>query len=173
MQHSLALAAVGAAVLAAPALAQDLPEGTDPVFAEAYRACLAAIDGGGFLDQSHGWTGHDSGDPDAVAWDNWSRSFATKDVEGVGGLNLSTTVEKYPGYELGSCTVTIDEPTAEIDGPALKRAPGFTGTLQGDGGAWSGAWRNEAATLFILSSYSEASYFRFAMTKISAGGGFP
>jgi hypothetical protein len=173
MQQSLMRAAVLVAVLATPALAQDLPGGTDPVFAEAYTSCLAAIDAGGFLDQSYGWTGHDSGDPDAVGWDNWSRAFATKDIEGVGLLNLSVLVEKYPGYELGLCTIRMDEPAAEIDGPGLKNAPGFTGTLQGDGGAWSGTWRNEASTLFVRSTYGEAEHFLLSITKITAGGGFP
>ena len=173
MQHGPWLAAGFLAILATPALALDLPAGTDAVFAEAFTTCLAAIDNDAVLDESLGWTGHDSGDPAAVGWDNWTRAFATKDIDGVGGLNLSVIVEKYPGYELGNCTVGIDQPGAEIDGPNLKHAPGFTGTLQGDGGAWSGAWRNDAATLFIRSHYTEGEYFRFSMTKITTGGGFP
>jgi hypothetical protein len=173
MRQALALVVGALAGLASPAFALDLPDGTDPVFAEAFQSCLAAIENDAVLDESLGWTGHDSGDPDAVGWDNWTRAFATKDIDGVGGLNLSVIVEKYPGYELGNCTVGIDQPTAEIDGPNLKHAPGFTGTLQGDGGAWSGAWRNDAATLFIRSHYNEGEYFRFSMTKITTGGGFP
>jgi hypothetical protein len=167
MQQALALAAVSMAVLAMPALAQDLPDGTDPVFAEAYDACFAAIAGGGVLREELGWTGHDSGDPEAVAWDNWSRGFATKELAGVGGANLSFTVEKYPGYLLGLCTVRIDAPAIEIDGPVLKSAPGFTGSLMGDGGAWSGVWRNDSATLFVRSTYSEAEHFVLSMTFIA------
>ena len=173
MQQAAALAAGALAVLASPALALDLPANTDPVFADAFTSCLSAIDNGGVLDEALGWTGHDSGDAAALAWDNFTQGFATKEIDGVGGLDLTVSVEKYPGYQLGTCTVRINEPAAEIDGPALKHAPGFTGTLQGDGGAWSGAWRNDEATFFVRAAYGEAAYFRLAMTKITAGGGFP
>ena len=173
MRQSLALAAVSLALAAAPALAQDLPANADPVFVEAYSACIGAIDNGGFLDEFFGWIGHDSGDPDAIAYETYSHGFATKELDGVGGLNLSATVEKYPGYELGTCVVRMEEPQAEIDGPDLKHTPGFTGTLQGDAGSWSGAWRNDEASLFIRAGYSEAEYFTVSMTKITQGGGFP
>lgn len=132
-----AIAAGALAMLAGPAMAVDLPAGTDPVFAEVFKACVAAIDGGGFLDESMGWISHESGDPDAVASDNWGHGFATKDVPGVGGLNLSATVELYPGYELGHCNVSTIDLMAEIVGPALK-SNGFPGSLQGDDGDWWG-----------------------------------
>lgn len=172
MRQTLMRAAVIVAVLATPALAQDLPPEADPIFVEAYNACLDGA-AGGLPPEEAGWTSHDTGNVDAQAWDNYTASFATKDIEGVGGLNLSASVTKFPGYQLGTCTIRITEPQAEIDGPDIKHTPGFTGTLQGDGGDWSGAWRNDEATLFIRSVYSEARVFLLQVTTVTAGGGFP
>lgn len=148
MQQGRALLAGGMAVLASPALALELPADTDPVFAEAYTACLAAIDAGGFLDESYGWTGRQSGDPDAVAWTGWSRSFSTKELPGIGGLDMSVTVEDYPGYAVGDCAVGLLDPESDIAAPALEAA-GFVGALEGGAGDWSGLWRDSAGTLFV------------------------
>ena len=168
MQQSVALAAGALAVLAGPALALDLPEGTDPVFAEAFNACLDGASGG-VPPEERGWQTHMSGDPDAQAWDNWTGSFATNDIDGVGGMNLSATIEDYPGYELGTCVVTIDEPKRDIAAPALKSAPGFTGTLQGDAADWSGTWRNDDATLFVRAGMSSnAERFRLSIVQFTA-----
>jgi hypothetical protein len=164
MRPARALIAGSLVLLAGPALAFDLPVDADPVFAEAFNSCRAAIDGGGFLDESLGWTSHDSGDPYALASDLWSHGFATKDVEGVGGLNLSATVEQYPGYDLGFCSVGIDQPQREIDAPALKKL-GIPGTLQGDAADWWGLWRDPDGTLFVRAMFgSDPGTFRLSMT---------
>ena len=67
-----------------------LPDDVDPVFAAAYNGCVSALNNGGFVAADLGWTGHDSGDPDAQLWKNHTHGFATKDVE-AGGLNLSAS----------------------------------------------------------------------------------
>jgi hypothetical protein len=157
MQQGRALLAGVMAVLASPALALDLPADTDPIFAEAYTTCLAAIDAGGFLDQSYGWTGHDSGDPDAVAWTVWQRSYSTKDFPGVGGANLSVMVEDYTSRVVGSCSFSIDAPQRDIAPPVLSAA-GFLDRVQGQGADWSGLWQNPEGTLFlrgVMSSNAE------------------
>lgn len=152
------------------ALALDLPAKTDPAFAEAWNGCLNAIAGGGTLDEALGWTTHDTGDVEATGWENWTGGFATKDVEGVGSYNLSVVVENYPGYDVGLCDVRVDNPERDIDGPPLKTS-GFPGSLEGDGGAWSGAWRSEDATMFVRSLYSsDTATFRLSMTKITPVG---
>ena len=168
MQQGRALLAGMMAVLASPALAFDLPAGTDPVFAEAYASCLAAIEAGGFLDQSHGWTGHDSGDPDAVAWDIWQRSYATKEFPGVGGANLSVLVEDYTSRVVGTCSFSIDGPEREIEPPALRDA-GLLDRLQGDAADWTGLWQNPEGTLVLRGVMSStAERFVLSVTTLRA-----
>jgi hypothetical protein len=165
MRIGEALFAGSLAVLAGP-VAPPLPPDTDPVFAEAYTSCLAAIEGGGSLDENVGWTGHDSGDPDAVAWKHWSRGYATKEVAGVGILNLSATVQNYAGHKLGLCSVTVTAPEREIAAPALTTA-GFKGTLEGDAADWSGLWRNANGNLFVEGLMStNARQFRLSLTSV-------
>jgi hypothetical protein len=161
------MAAVALAMLAGPAVAFELPEGTDPAFAEAFNSCRAAIAGGAMLDESLGWTSHDSGDPAALVSDHWSKGFATKDIDGVGSADLSVTVEQYPGYGLGLCSLAIDQPEREIDAPALRKA-GVPGTLQGDGADWWGLWRDADGTMFVRASLSsDPGAFRLSMTTLA------
>lgn len=168
MRQGRALLAGAMAVLASPALALDLPAATDPVFAEAYTTCLAAIDAGGFLDEAYGWTGHDSGDPDAVAWDIWQRSYATKEFPGVGGANLSVMVEDYTSRVIGTCSFIIEEPEREIDPPALRYA-GFLDRMQGDAADWTGLWQNPEGTLFLRAVMSSnADRFLLSVTTVKA-----
>lgn len=166
MQSTRMLAAGSLAVLAGPALALDLPADTDPVFAAAYDACLASI-AGGVPSEAEGWVTHDTGNSDAQAWSNWTQSFATNDVEGVGGLNLSALVEIFPGYVLSICGVSIDNPARKIAAPALYAA-GFQGTVETVGSGWSGLWRDADGTLFVNALMSEsANRFELSMTGLS------
>jgi hypothetical protein len=158
--------AAALAILAGPAIGLELPEDTDAAFAEAYNACTGAIAGGATLDESLGWTSHDSGDPAALVSDHWSKGFATKDVEGVGSFSLSVTVEQYPGYDLGLCSVSVDQPEREIDAPAFGKA-GVPGTLQGDSADWWGLWRDADGTAFLRASFaSDPAQFRLSLTTI-------
>ena len=167
MVHRAAPATVALAILAGPALALDYPEGTDPVFSEATEACLVANETGGFLPKALGWDGPDAGDPNVAAWETWNVGTASKTIDGVGRLALSALVERYPGYQIGVCTITINEPLREIDAPPLKRAPGFTGTLQGDPATWWGLWRTDDSTVFIRGYYNEAEIFELSVKTIA------
>lgn len=160
-------AAGALAMLAGPAMAFELPEGTDPAFAEAFNSCRAAIAGGATLDESLGWTSHDGGDPAALVSDHWSKGFATKQVESAGSADLSVTVEQYPGYDLGFCSVSIAKLEREIDAPALRKA-GVPGTLQGDGADWWGLWRDADGTMFVRASLSsDPAAFQLSMTTVA------
>jgi hypothetical protein len=159
-----ALFAGSLAALAGP-LAPALPHDTDPAFADAYTACLAVV-AGGLPSEYEGWTTHDTGNSDAQAWSNWTQSFATKDIAGVGGLNLSAIVEKYPGYELGICSVSIEAPDRAIAAPSLNAA-GFKGTVETVGSDWSGLWRNAAGTVFVNALMSTSNgRFELSMTGV-------
>lgn len=145
-----AAGAAGALLLAAaPALARDLPPGTDPVVAIAFAGCEAALANDAALDESLGWTGHDAG-PDAMAFTHWTRGFATREIADAGGLDLTATVAHGTGYTVGTCDVALTEPGRPISAPDLDSA-GLVGVVErgDDGGAWSGSWRDPDATLFV------------------------
>ena len=164
MRIGEALFAGSLATLAGP-LAPELPDDVDPVFYAAYEACLDAV-AGDVPAEAAGWITHDTGNSDAQAWSNWTQSFATRDIESVGGLNLSAIFEKYPGYELGICSVTIDSPKRAIAAPSLL-ASGFKGTLEVTGADWSGLWRNAAGTVFVNALMSSTGgRFELSMTGV-------
>jgi len=160
-----ALFAGSLAVLAGP-VAPILPEGVDPVFAAAYDGCVSALNNGGSVAADLGWTSHDSGDPDAQAWQNFTHGFATKDVA-AGGLSLSASVAASEGYELGRCSVGLRQPQQPIAAPYLLAA-GLIGKVEQLDDGWSGAWRDKDAKFFIearLSSQADA--FDFTMTRVA------
>jgi hypothetical protein len=166
MQQRLALAAGGMAVLAGPALAFDLPTGTDPVFAQAYYACLSGAAGG--LPQGDGWISHDTGDVEAQAWNNWTGAFATNDLE-IGAMSLSATVEHFPGYIYGECSLRLNKPERQIAAPDLEHVAGIIGAVERSGEDWSGLWHDEAGTMFVRSLMSSnAEQFRLSITTITA-----
>jgi hypothetical protein len=165
MRIGEALFAGSMAALAGP-VAPELPDNTDAVFAEAFTACLASV-AGGVPAEDHAWVTHDTGSTDAQAWSNWTQSFATKDMDGVGGLNLSAIFEKYPGYELGICSVSLDNPERAIVAPSLNAA-GFKGSVETVGADWNGVWRNAAGTVFVNALMSDTNRrFELSMTGLS------
>ena len=164
MRIGEALFAGSLAVLAGP-VAPELPENVDPVFATAYNGCVSALNNGGFITSDQGWISHDSGDPDAMLWDNFAHGFATKDIE-AGGLNLSASVATTPGYEIGECSVGLDEPREPIVAPLLMAA-GLVGKVETFEDGWSGSWRDKDAKFFVQARLSaEADSFDFAMTRV-------
>lgn len=159
-----ALFAGSMAVLAGP-VAPELPDNVDPVFATAYNGCVSALNNGGFIAEDQGWNSHDSGDPDAMLWTNYGHGFATKDVD-AGGLNLSASVATTPGYEIGECSVGLDDPQQPIVAPYLLMA-GLVGKVETFEDGWSGSWRDKDAKFFVQARLSaEASSFDFAMTRV-------
>ncbi len=159
---AMSLAALGAT----PALAFDMPAGADPVYAELVGTCLGALGLETSFDPE-GWVGHDTGDADAVAWINSTRSFMTKDFPGVGSGNLSTTLETYPGYALGVCEADIAQPSRSIAVGDLSQS-GIVGSIEGEGSNLSGSWRNADATLFIRATMSDnTGDFRLSVTSIT------
>lgn len=165
MRIGEALFAGSLAVLAGP-VAPELPDDVDPVFAAAYNGCVSALNNGGFVAGDQGWIGHDSGDPDAQAWNNFTRGFATRELDG-GGLNLSASVSTSQGYELGQCTVDMTEPRQPIAAPYLLAA-GLVGTVETLEQGWLGSWRDKDAKFFIQARLSaQADAFHFTMTRIA------
>jgi hypothetical protein len=164
MRIGEALFAGSLAVLAGP-VAPELPDDVHPVFAAAYDGCVNALNNGGFIAEDQGWISHDSGDPDALSWNNHTHGFATKDMP-AGGLNLSASVSTTPGYELGECAVGMSEPQQPIVAPYLLTA-GLIGKVETSGDGWSGSWRDKDAKFFIQARLSaEADSFDFAMTRV-------
>jgi hypothetical protein len=164
MRIGEALFAGSLAVLAGP-VAPELPDDVDPVFATAYNGCVSALNNGGFITEDQGWISHDSGDPDAMLWDNFSHGFATKDMP-AGGLNLSASVATTPGYEIGECAVDLAEPQQPIIAPYLLTA-GLLGKVETFEDGWSGSWRDKDAKFFVQARLSaEAGSFDFAMTRV-------
>ena len=143
-----------------------LPDDVDPVFAAAYNGCVSALNNGGFVAADLGWTGHDSGDPDAQLWKNHTHGFATKGVE-AGGLNLSASVSSSQGVELGQCNVDMSEPKQPIVAPYLLTA-GLIGTVETFDDGWSGSWRDKDAKFFVQARLSaDANTFDFTMTRVA------
>jgi hypothetical protein len=164
MRIGEALFAGSTAVLAGM-VAPELPDNVDPVFATAYNGCVSALNNGGFIAEDQGWISHDSGDPDAMLWDNYTQGFATTAVAG-GGLNLSASVAKMPGYELGRCSVGMTKPQQPVAAPFLSPA-GLLGKVETFEDGWSGSWRDKDAKFFIQARLSaEADSFDFAMTRV-------
>ena len=147
-------------------VAPELPDDVDPVFAAAYNGCVSALNNGGYVAGDQGWTGRDSGDPDAQLWENYTQGFATKDLD-AGGLDLSASVATMQGVELGECNVDMIEPKMPIVAPYLMPA-GLTGKVETFEDGWSGSWRDKDAKFFVQATLSpDGDSFDFTMTRVA------
>ena len=165
MRIGEALFAGSTAVLAGM-VAPELPDNVDPVFAAAYNGCVSALNNGGFITEDQGWISHDSGDPDAMMWNNVGHGFATKDLP-QGGLNLSASVATSEGYELGECSVGLADPSQPIVAPRLLSA-GLLGKVEQAEDGWAGSWRDKDAKFFVQATLSsDGNRFDFSMTRVA------
>jgi hypothetical protein len=166
MQLAGAMAVGLVALGAMPGFAFEMPANADPVYAELVDACLGALGLEANYDPES-WIGHDTGDVEAVAWSNSERYFSTKDIPGVGGANLSTTFERYPGASLGKCVLSVEAPARPIAVADLSQAH-LVGSIEGEGTNLSGTWRDDALMLFIRATMSGATgNFTLSVTRIT------
>ncbi len=90
--------------------------------------------------------------------------------EGVGEVEIWGFIEDYPGYKMGYCSFTIDEPGVVFDLSPLQEINGLVGELQSEGEQSYGAWRKivepgETATTFIH-AYQNTDTFLYQITVI-------